>query len=53
MAEDAEVKPLTTPNILITLRDAQAQHGLRHGDYARYRCVARRRSRRADALAHA
>jgi len=45
MAEDAEVKPLQSPNLLLVLRDAQAQHGLRHGDYARYRCVSPRRSR--------
>jgi hypothetical protein len=45
MAEDAEIKPLQS--VLLVLRDAQAQHGLRHGDYARYRCAARRRSPRA------
>ena len=37
--EDAAAMPLESPNLLLTLRDAQAQHGLRHGDYARYRCA--------------
>ena len=37
--EDAAATPLESPNLLLTLRDAQAQHGLRHGDYARYRCA--------------
>jgi hypothetical protein len=39
-AEDAAAKPLCSPNLLLTLQEAQGQHGLRHGDYARYRCVA-------------
>jgi hypothetical protein len=39
-AEDATAKPLCSPNLLLTLQEAQGQHGLRHGDYARYRCVA-------------
>ena len=26
-------------NLLMLIKKAQAQHGLRHADYARYRCV--------------
>ena len=40
MADGAELQPLQPGSLLLVLRDAQAQHGLRHGDYARYRCVA-------------
>ena len=29
--------PLLSMDILQTIRTAQAQHGLRHGDYGRYR----------------
>jgi hypothetical protein len=39
-ADDAVATPLASPNLLLVLRDAQAQHGLRHNDYARYRCAA-------------
>ena len=54
MAEAAEIdaaaasSPLTgTPNVLVNLREAQAQHGLRHGDFARYRCALATRCSRA------
>ncbi|CAD6187039.1 unnamed protein product [Caenorhabditis auriculariae] len=44
-AEDASesVQPFPTLNILQVVRDAQQQHGLRHGDYQRYRkyCAAK------------
>jgi hypothetical protein len=32
--------PLLSMDILQTIRTAQAQHGLRHGDYGRYRYAA-------------
>jgi hypothetical protein len=32
--------PLLSMDILQTIRTAQAQHGLRHGDYGRYRQAA-------------
>lgn len=32
-----EPKPLFSIEILRLIRDAQKQHGLRHGDYQRYR----------------
>lgn len=39
-AEPAQIKPLaSSPFLLIDISTAQAQHGLRHGDYARYRCA--------------
>jgi hypothetical protein len=44
-ADDAVATPLASPNLLLVLRDAQAQHGLRHNDYARYRCAAAARRR--------
>ena len=34
-----DMSPLSSPSLLLVLREAQAQHGLRHGDYVRYRCV--------------
>lgn len=34
---DSEPKPLFSVEILRLIRDAQKQHGLRHGDYQRYR----------------
>lgn len=34
---ESEVKPLFSVDILRLIRDAQKQHGLRHGDYQRYR----------------
>lgn len=36
-AVDNEPKPLFSIEILRLIRDAQKQHGLRHGDYQRYR----------------
>jgi len=38
-AEALVVERLATSGLLAALREAQAQHGLRHGDYARYRRV--------------
>jgi hypothetical protein len=38
--EDAQPL-LGPPELLLVLREAQAQHGLRHGDYARYRRATR------------
>lgn len=32
-----EPKPMFSIEILRLIRDAQKQHGLRHGDYQRYR----------------
>lgn len=37
VAVDNEPKALFSIEILRLLRDAQKQHGLRHGDYQRYR----------------
>ena len=37
--EDLQSNPLLALNILQTLKTAQAQHGLRHNDYTRYRHV--------------
>lgn len=37
VAVDIEPKALFSIQILRLLRDAQKQHGLRHGDYQRYR----------------
>lgn len=37
--EDAAPLPLSCPDLLVMLREARAQHGLRHGDYKRYRRV--------------
>lgn len=34
---DNEPKPLFSIEILRLIRDAQKQHGLRHGDFQRYR----------------
>lgn len=34
---ESEPKPLFSIEILRLIRDAQKQHGLRHGDYQRYR----------------
>lgn len=34
---ESEAKPLFSVEILRLIRDAQKQHGLRHGDYQRYR----------------
>ncbi|GMH45838.1 hypothetical protein BSKO_13801 [Bryopsis sp. KO-2023] len=39
------VLPLLSLNILATIRVAQAQHGMRHGDYERYRTYCVRRIR--------
>ena len=37
----ASSSPLaSSPNLLVSLREAQSQHGLRHGDFTRYRCAA-------------
>ena len=36
-AEPKPELPLLSVDILQTIRTAQAQHGLRHGDYGRYR----------------
>jgi len=49
--EALTLERLATSGLLTALREAQAQHGLRHGDYARYRRVllACARSRPADA----
>jgi hypothetical protein len=33
-----------TLNILQIIKGAQSQHGLKHGDYGRYRCVPQRAS---------
>jgi len=38
--EDVAPLPLSSPDLLVLLREARAQHGLRHGDYKRYRRVA-------------
>ena len=44
MADDADMKPLQADaSLLLVLAKVQAEHGLRHGDYARYRYVARAR----------
>lgn len=42
-AEDAALELLTPPSLFLQLRESHAEHGLRHGDYARYRkyCAAR------------
>ena len=53
MVEGGQVEPLQPGSLLLVLREAQAQHGLRHGDYARYRCDARAGSRRSGAPADA
>lgn len=34
---ESEAKPMFSIDILRLIRDAQKQHGLRHGDYQRYR----------------
>lgn len=34
---ESEPKPLFSIEILRLIRDAQKQHGLRHGDFQRYR----------------
>lgn len=34
---ESELKPLFSIEILRLIRDAQKQHGLRHGDFQRYR----------------
>lgn len=42
-AEEVVIKPLppqSCPFLLIDISTSQAQHGLRHGDYGRYRFVA-------------
>lgn len=36
-AVESEPKPLFSIEILRLIRDAQKQHGLRHGDFQRYR----------------
>lgn len=36
--EDVAPTSILTFNLLLLIKRAQAQHGLRHGDYARYRC---------------
>jgi hypothetical protein len=46
-AEPPEATPaarLDVQSLLEQLREAQAQHGLRHGDYERYRHAARARA---------
>ncbi|EGT39129.1 hypothetical protein CAEBREN_08632 [Caenorhabditis brenneri] len=42
-SEAEELPPFPTVHILQVVKDAQQQHGLRHGDYARYRkyCAAK------------
>uniref|UniRef100_A0A8R1ERK0 Signal recognition particle subunit SRP68 n=1 Tax=Caenorhabditis japonica TaxID=281687 RepID=A0A8R1ERK0_CAEJA len=42
-SEVEELPPFPTVHILQVVKDAQQQHGLRHGDYARYRkyCAAK------------
>jgi hypothetical protein len=36
--EDVAPTSILTFNLLLIIKRAQAQHGLRHGDYTRYRC---------------
>ena len=38
-AQEAPVLPLLSLNVLQAIKTAQAQHGLRHNDYTRYRHV--------------
>ena len=45
-ASPAEQAPRVSLHILQTIRTAQSQHGLRHGDYGRYRQYCTRRLRR-------
>jgi hypothetical protein len=40
-APKAELASNLTLDILQTVKVSQSQHGLRHGDHARYRCAAR------------
>lgn len=51
----ASSSPLaSSPNLLVSLREAQSQHGLRHGDFTRYRCAAlHTHTARCAAHAHA
>ncbi|CAM6001802.1 unnamed protein product [Sphagnum balticum] len=37
---EPQILLFSTLSILQLVKDAQQQHGLRHGDYLRYRCVA-------------
>ena len=39
ISEEAPVLPLLSLNVLQIIKTAQAQHGLRHSDYTRYRHV--------------
>ena len=45
--EDVAPTSILTFNLLLLIKRAQAQHGLRHGDYTRYRCRHRPRNHRA------
>ena len=42
--EDVAPTSILTFNLLLLIKRAQAQHGLRHGDYTRYRCRHRPRN---------
>ena len=48
--EDLQASPVLTLNILQTLKTAQAQHGLRHNDYTRYRHVKAQSDRSVEDL---
>uniref|UniRef100_A0A8D8V9S8 Signal recognition particle subunit SRP68 n=1 Tax=Cacopsylla melanoneura TaxID=428564 RepID=A0A8D8V9S8_9HEMI len=50
--EAAKPKPLYTIEILKIIKDAQQQHGLRHGDYQRYRGYCTRRIGRLRKTLH-
>ena len=39
LAEETPVLPPLSLNVLQVIKTAQAQHGLRHSDYTRYRHV--------------
>ncbi|XP_039277199.1 signal recognition particle subunit SRP68 [Nilaparvata lugens] len=49
---DIAAEPLFTFEILKIIKDAQQQHGLRHGDYQRYRGYCKRRIRRLRKVLH-
>ncbi|XP_075216781.1 signal recognition particle 68 [Lycorma delicatula] len=51
-AEEIHCEPIFTLEILKIIKDAQQQHGLRHGDYQRYRGYCTRRIRRLRKVLH-
>jgi signal recognition particle subunit SRP68 len=45
---EPQILLFSTLSILQLVKDAQQQHGLRHGDYLRYRCATRAQTRLND-----